>query len=48
MLLSFHKVFLYLGGKSAVLTGLVVGLGGKASATSRGASVKGFIKSGKK
>ncbi|XP_074643898.1 structural maintenance of chromosomes protein 6-like isoform X2 [Tubulanus polymorphus] len=31
-------------GKSAVLTALVVGLGGKASATSRGSAVKGFIK----
>ena len=46
--MNLSEFLLYLGGKSAVLTGLVVGLGGKASATSRGASVKGFIKSGKK
>ncbi|XP_013384924.1 structural maintenance of chromosomes protein 6-like [Lingula anatina] len=34
-------------GKSAILTGLVVGLGGGAKATSRGTSVRGFIKNGK-
>lgn len=28
-------------GKSAILTGLVVGLGGKASLTNRGSSIKG-------
>lgn len=28
-------------GKSAILTGLIVGLGGKASLTNRGTSVKG-------
>ena len=33
-------------GKSAVLTGLVVGLGGKASSTSRGTSLKTLIKTG--
>lgn len=35
------------GGKSAIITALVVGLGGKASVTSRGSTIKGFIKSGK-
>ena len=35
------------GGKSAVVTALVVGLGGKASVTSRGSKLKGFIKTGK-
>ncbi|XP_067678031.1 structural maintenance of chromosomes protein 6-like isoform X2 [Haliotis asinina] len=34
-------------GKSAVVAALVVGLGGKASVTSRGTTIKGFIKSGK-
>uniref|UniRef100_T1J0A2 Structural maintenance of chromosomes protein 6 n=1 Tax=Strigamia maritima TaxID=126957 RepID=T1J0A2_STRMM len=34
-------------GKSAILTGLVVGLGGKANATSRGTTIKSFIKNGK-
>ncbi|KAK5648751.1 hypothetical protein RI129_003643 [Pyrocoelia pectoralis] len=34
-------------GKSAILTSLVVGLGGKASLTNRGSSIKSFIKAGK-
>ncbi|XP_070538831.1 structural maintenance of chromosomes protein 6-like [Ptychodera flava] len=33
-------------GKSAVLTAMVVGLGGKATVTNRGSSVKAFIKDG--
>lgn len=33
-------------GKSAILTALVVGLGGKAAATNRGNSIKGFLKAG--
>lgn len=35
-------------GKSAVLTALIVGLGGKAVATNRGSSLKGFVKAGQK
>ncbi|CAG9820931.1 unnamed protein product, partial [Phaedon cochleariae] len=34
-------------GKSAILTALIVGLGGKASLTNRGSSVKGFVKAGR-
>ncbi|KAF5280331.1 hypothetical protein FQR65_LT03140 [Abscondita terminalis] len=34
-------------GKSAIMTALVVGLGGKASFTNRGNSVKSFVKAGK-
>ncbi|KAL3288876.1 hypothetical protein HHI36_003322 [Cryptolaemus montrouzieri] len=34
-------------GKSAILTALVVGLGGKASLTNRGTSIKGFVKAGR-
>ncbi|XP_060528769.1 structural maintenance of chromosomes protein 6 isoform X2 [Cylas formicarius] len=34
-------------GKSAILTGLIVGLGGKANLTNRGTSVKSFVKVGK-
>ena len=37
-----------LGGKSAVLTALIVGLGGKAIATNIGSSLKGFVKDGQK
>ncbi|XP_065648710.1 structural maintenance of chromosomes protein 6 isoform X2 [Hydra vulgaris] len=33
-------------GKSAILTGIMVGLGGKANITNRGSSLKGFIKEG--
>lgn len=35
---------LFSGGKSAIMTALVVGLGGKAATTNRGNSLKGFIK----
>ncbi|KAJ7990795.1 hypothetical protein DPEC_G00290620 [Dallia pectoralis] len=33
-------------GKSAILTALIVGLGGKATITNRGVSLKGFVKNG--
>lgn len=35
-------------GKSAILTALIVGLGGKANAASRGTSVKGMVETGKR
>ena len=35
------------GGKSAVVTGLVVGLGGHASTTNRGSKIRSFVKTGK-
>ncbi|XP_050517633.1 structural maintenance of chromosomes protein 6 isoform X2 [Diabrotica virgifera virgifera] len=34
-------------GKSAILTALVLGLGGRATLTNRGSSAKGFVKAGK-
>jgi chromosome segregation ATPase len=37
-------ILIILGGKSAIMTAIVVGLGGKANTTSRGSSLKGFIK----
>ena len=36
------------GGKSAILTALIVALGGKAQATNRGSSLKGFVKEGER
>jgi chromosome segregation ATPase len=33
-------------GKSAILTGITLALGGKAAATNRGSSMKKFIKEG--
>ncbi|KAM9316410.1 structural maintenance of chromosomes protein 6 [Gastrophryne carolinensis] len=33
-------------GKSAILTAVIVGLGGKAAMTNRGSSIKGFVKDG--
>lgn len=36
------------GGKSAILTGLIVALGGNAQATNRGSSLKGFVKEGER
>lgn len=40
--------FLWAGGKSAILTGLIVALGGNAQATNRGSSLKGFVKEGER
>lgn len=36
----------FTGGKSSVLTALIVGLGGKATATNRGSSLKMFVRDG--
>ena len=43
--MSYHD-FGISGGKSAILTALIVGLGGKATMTNRGVSLKGFVKNG--
>lgn len=48
MSVIFFSTPVSLGGKSAVLTALIVGLGGKAVATNRGSSLKGFVKDGQK
>lgn len=37
-----------LGGKSAILTGIILALGGKSSVTGRYSNIKGFVKTGKK
>jgi hypothetical protein len=39
---------LFAGGKSAILAGIAVGLGGKALATGRGTGVTSLIQEGKK
>ena len=41
---NYFPFTLFAGGKSAIMTALVVGLGGKAATTNRGNSLKGFIK----
>lgn len=38
----------FLGGKSAVVTALIVALGGNAQTTSRGSSLKCFVKEGER
>jgi hypothetical protein len=47
---SSHSVCLVVlccvGGKSAILTGVIIGLGGKTATTSRGNSLKDLIKTG--
>lgn len=40
--------FFIAGGKSAVLTAIILALGGKSAATGRFSNLKGFIKTGKK
>lgn len=47
----FDGIFSFLffaGGKSAVLTAIMIGLGGKASVTNRGSTLKNFIKTGRR
>ena len=39
-------ILYFLGGKSAIMTGIVVALGGRATQTSRGLSLKNFVKKG--
>lgn len=46
LLLSWSSSFA--GGKSAILTALIVALGGNAQATNRGSSLKGFVKEGER
>ena len=43
--MSFHLPT-YVGGKSAILNGIIVGLGGRAKATDRASSVSSFIQHG--
>jgi hypothetical protein len=40
-------IYYLIGGKSAILTAITIALGGKATATSRGNSLKSFVKEGK-
>lgn len=44
--LKVHGILCFLGGKSAIITGIVVALGGRATQTSRGLSLKNFVKKG--
>lgn len=46
-LFCIHTAFLT-GGKSAILTALIVALGGNAQATNRGSSLRGFVKEGER
>lgn len=45
-----YVIFTYYatGGKSAILTGIVVGLGGKAATTGRGTGIKSLIREGQR
>lgn len=53
VLYAFYKCLVVVaifcaGGKSAILTALIVALGGNAQATNRGSSLKGFVKEGER
>jgi len=41
-------LIIYLGGKSAILTGITVCLGGKANVTNRASNLKSLIREGSK
>ena len=43
LFVKFHQT---IGGKSALLTAIIAGLGGKAALTGRGANIKGLVNSG--
>ena len=43
-MINFVFILKHEGGTSAIMTAIIVGLGGKASTTNRGNSLKGFVK----
>ena len=47
-LVTLQKYVLLIGGKSAIMAAIIVGLGGKATATSRNTSLQQFIRTGSK
>ena len=47
-LVTRQKYVLLIGGKSAIMAAIIVGLGGKATATSRNTSLQQFIRTGSK
>ena len=44
--LKVYDIMCCSGGKSAIMTGIVVALGGRATQTSRGLNLKNFVKKG--
>ena len=41
-----YLLFFFSGGKSAIMTAIIVALGGKATSTQRASSLKSFIRTG--